>query len=151
MLNRVEKKKKSRKSRGWTHALHGVPVFIRCTCAKTRVCVHAPNLSFRIHLARIIDHECTSDRAARGPSQKSSYLHSPCIVGFRIKPAALRRGRGLVAAPRRRVLSAAKRGAEHVAQIYWKCRARDYRGLSSYHRIQRDKGIYTEGKETNKV
>lgn len=111
-----------------------------CENARMCVCVHAPNLSFRIHLARIIDHECTSDRAARGPSQKSSYLHSPCIVGFRIKRGATEGEGGRVAAPRR------ERGAEYVAQIYWKCRARDYRGLSSYHRIQRDKGIYTERK-----
>lgn len=50
--------------------------------------VHAPDLGFRIHLTRTIDHECMSDRAAHGPPQKSSYLHSPRVVGFRIKRRA---------------------------------------------------------------
>lgn len=50
----------------------------------TDVRVHAPpDLGFRIHLTRAIDHECTSDRADL--LKKSSYLHSPRIVGFRIK------------------------------------------------------------------
>lgn len=55
-----------------------------CTCARTRV--HAPDPGFRIHLTRTIDHECTSDRADL--LKKSSYLHSPRIVGFRIKRRA---------------------------------------------------------------
>ena len=100
ILNRAEKNRKRPEVSGLkrthyarAHTETTLPVFTRCTCAKTHMCAHAPNLSFRIHLARIIDHECTSDRAARGPSQKSSYLHSPCIVGFRIKRGATGGGR----------------------------------------------------------
>lgn len=56
------------------------------TRADVYMCENAPDLGFRIHLTRTIDHECTSDRADL--LKKSSYLHSPRIVGFRIKRRA---------------------------------------------------------------
>lgn len=81
----------------------------------------------------------------RGPPQKSSYLHSPRIVGFQIK----RHVGGATSFPPR------PSPAECVAQIYWKYRARDYRGLPFYYRISTSPGnlyLPSGGKEiTSKV
>lgn len=82
------------------------------TRADVYMCENAPDLGFRIHLTRTIDHECTSDRADL--LKKSSYLHSPRIVGFRIK----RRATGVAPVA---VFLVAANPAKYVVQIYWKC------------------------------
>lgn len=102
----------------------------------TDVRVHAPpDLGFRIHLTRAIDHECTSDRADL--LKKSSYLHSPRIVGFRIK-------RGLAPLPPPPTLSPfssprPSTSYKFIGNAVHEVVTEDRRD------IRRDEGIYKEG------